>query len=1128
MRRILLLAVIALSSLQSHAQQVLSSKQMVEKARLTEAKDKKELDDYFAKHPETQRKIQLKDGEFAIAMYLDNSGKPVYYQVDNKQAAEGTKIDLVRDGISIGLPLNGSNVPLAVWDGGKIRDTHQEFVGRVEQKDAASTLSNHANHVTGTILATGVNSNAKGMAPLANAHNYDFGSDFSEMTLEANDGLILSNHSYGIRAGWSFSDGNWSWGGNVNISAIEDYKFGLYDSRSQAWDQLSHSNPYYLIVKSAGNHRSDTGPNNPEPSDAPPDGPFDILTNTATSKNVLTVGAIQKVVGNLNNPEDIEMSSFSSWGPTDDGRIKPDLCGVGVSVVSAASSGDNSYSQLSGTSMATPNVCGGLTLVQELAKLKNGDYLKSATLKGLAIHTVTPTGEDYGPDYMFGWGLFNADKAIKVLDFDPVDDQIAVLEETLANGATNEYTISLNAGDIFIATICWTDLPGPAETTAVLDPETLRLVHDLDMRIEEVSTGTTFNPYVINPASFNLSTGDNFRDNVEKIRFEAPSTGTYTIRVNHKSDLQTANQDFALIYSTEQSLASYAPLYFTGIDQDFDVLANFVDPDNNPASALPNNNTVLFIESDRTTESVATLDADLDVLALVVNGSNSKALEIDLNGHTIRTQRLLTNDIPVTFKNGKVLVASEAFGFASASIDGNEGLELEFDAPNLNIPKVWGASSVMISNGTITSTNTNIKTGTLTIASNVQASALSLDLEISTLFDNQSSQVTVTNALVNLNGSDVQFNSTSAFTSGTNLSITGTASINTLATFQQTSITEGGTVNFNDNFNTSQLSFLGTANVNIASGKTLTVNEATLNGSSIVSLSSTGSPNATFSYAGPKQCDVAINVENVDYDGNGKLVLGSTQTITNGSNWLQNACDEILEGNFRFENECAPGKVFFFDETDGNATGWSWTVTDGSATFNSTLQNPEFVLSNAGTYTVTLEVSNSIDSHTYTNDIIIKDNTLAIPTLSYQDGQILSSEVGTTYRWYHNEVLVAGATNRRLTPSEFTGTYRVEVFFLGCIISSDEVAFSVLGDDDEFINPNLRVYPNPIINGDLRIESNAKLIERIEVYSTTGRLLQQLSPKASNAVVNFEKLPKGLFLIHIFDGETTSVYKVIH
>jgi len=65
---------------------------------------------------------------------------------------------------------------------------------------------------------------------------------------------------------------------------------------------------------------------------------FGSIAWDANAKNILTVGAVEGIPGGYNRKEDVIMSSFSSWGPTDDGRIKPDLVADGVGVYSTNAS----------------------------------------------------------------------------------------------------------------------------------------------------------------------------------------------------------------------------------------------------------------------------------------------------------------------------------------------------------------------------------------------------------------------------------------------------------------------------------------------------------------------------------------------------------------------------------------------------------------------------------------------------------------------------------------------------------------------------------------------------------------------------------------------------------------------
>ena len=126
------------------------------------------------------------------------------------------------------------------------------------------------------------------------------------------------------------------------------------------------------------------------------------------AKNILTVGAIDGGDVVPTKPTDIKMSAYSSWGPTDDGRIKPDIVGIGENILSASSNSDDAYVTLTGTSVSAPNVAGSLLLLQEYYARKNyGFMMRSSTLKGLALHTANEAGTTQGPDYQFGWGLLN-------------------------------------------------------------------------------------------------------------------------------------------------------------------------------------------------------------------------------------------------------------------------------------------------------------------------------------------------------------------------------------------------------------------------------------------------------------------------------------------------------------------------------------------------------------------------------------------------------------------------------------------------------------------------------------------------------------------------------------------------
>jgi len=490
---------------------------------------------------------------------------PLYFMDDNADAAKSLNTD---DLWSLQGVTGSGFTQLGVWDSGKIRTTHQELKGRITLGDAPSTFSAHSTHVAGTLIATGIAPNAKGMAYQAKLKAFDWNNDAAEMATAAAAGLRISNHSYGYVRGWQwnyFLDSKYAWFGDVTISATEDYKFGFYDTLCQQWDTIEYNAPNYLIVKSAGNDRNDYGP---APYTAhwifkggqwiiskatrQPDGGtwgYDTIGDSGVAKNVLTVGAVEDVLS-YTGPESVFMSAFSGFGPTDDGRIKPDVVADGVSLYSSVSTNDTSYGSYSGTSMASPNVAGTLVLLHQYYQKLYGSYMRAATLKALVIHTARETGPTPGPDYAFGWGLVNAEKAAQVISRANKDTQTYVLQRSLVQGTTYKLTVNVPAGAPELrATIVWTDPAGTPPAYA-LNPRTPMLVNDLDLQVTRQADTQLFSPWMLDPEnpSKAATTGNNILDTVEQVVIPQPLAGSYTIQVSHKgSTLVGGVQRYSLL-----------------------------------------------------------------------------------------------------------------------------------------------------------------------------------------------------------------------------------------------------------------------------------------------------------------------------------------------------------------------------------------------------------------------------------------------------------------------------------------------------------------------------------------------------------------------------------------------------
>ena len=503
-------------------------------------REKKKAFDYAIRN-DIPTFIEYDNGEVAYLQQVLSDGTLLYYRTDNENSAQTINTNNVRNGGDRNLSLDGSGIILGIWDGGQVRLTHQEFNNRAVQLDNATTLSGHATHVAGTMIASGVNTQAKGMAPTANLRAYSFNNDFSEMVSEASNGLLISNHSYGLVA-----------------DNLSDSFFGAYVSQSRNIDILTSSTPYYLPVFSAGNDRNHNPPHNPTKNG------YDLLNGNKIAKNNLCVANVL-AVPNYTGPSSVIANNSTSYGPADDGRIKPDIAAQGTSVFSSLSGTDSSYGTLSGTSMAAPAVSGSLALLQQHHNNMFGNYLTAASLKALVLHTAKEAGNFPGPDYRFGWGLMDTAAASDMITNNGFTSNFE--ENTLNQGETYSFTIETIDSTVPLkATIAWTDPAGEIQDTTTADDPTPRLVNDLDIRIID-ENGTVYFPWKLNPAlpTAAATKGDNMVDNIEKIEIDNP-TGIYTIEISHKGFLQNGSQNYSLVVSgiKEASDLHVAELELTG------------------------------------------------------------------------------------------------------------------------------------------------------------------------------------------------------------------------------------------------------------------------------------------------------------------------------------------------------------------------------------------------------------------------------------------------------------------------------------------------------------------------------------------------------------------------------------
>lgn len=513
--------------------------------------------------------------------------------------------------------LTGQGIKVSIWEaneaggnGAGLLETHSEFGPNRANLEDTTPLSHHATAVANTIVGAGnldvflggVNEGRllRGVAYEGEVDGYDLADFETETTDAVLDGQIFSNHSYGINGGWELRQVGatirWYW---AFPNFDEDPRLGLYSPSlateigSVDFDNFVHTSKVHLPVISSGNPNND-GPgqavshviivnNAYQNSTATRDwtngeDSFDSVISPATAKNVLSVGSILDISG-----PNIFFSDFSGSGPTDDGRIKPDVVAVGEregtfgfgdSLLEANRNTNFSYYNgvtpdslgttiLAGTSFAAPSVTGGLMLAEErrLELFPTASPLLASTWRAAAINTVFALGNG-GPNYRSGWGIFNAVNLVELLENDEDLGRGSLIKEfTVHTGVTKSFYVTIPANAQADLTLAWSDPAGnPPAFATVVDDNTAMLVNNLDLVVEDETTSpvTTHFPWTLNPDFAGQSAAvrgapaerDSMddRNNVEKVTIDSdPQERRLKISVAPNGTLQGGSQEVSLI-----------------------------------------------------------------------------------------------------------------------------------------------------------------------------------------------------------------------------------------------------------------------------------------------------------------------------------------------------------------------------------------------------------------------------------------------------------------------------------------------------------------------------------------------------------------------------------------------------
>lgn len=1052
-------------------------------------------------------------GKRTFLLVTDERGGYSYRTTLNQEAARTVGAFQLQDETK-GFRLSGEGMVCGIWEDGLVKD-HIEFGNRILSKEGTSA-QNHATHVTGTILAAGINAPAKGMAPKAKAYTYFFNNDLSEMSsLVSGDqnGLLFSNHSYGAVTGWSRPNGVWTWYGDTNISTEEDYRHGFYGNRTQSIDALAYLSPFYTIVWAAGNDRFETGDGS-HPADCNKGTGYDCIIPEAVGKNIITVGAVNKVA-TYTSSASVAMSHFSSWGPTDDGRIKPDVVAAGMDVFSTMASGTNSYANSTGTSMATPTVTGSLMLLQELySKLNAGRYMKAATLKALAIHTVKEAGPKPGPDYQFGWGLLDVKAAADLL-VAVNGNETLLLEATLENGTAYEFEIQSQANKKIILTLSWTDPEGNPVAPS-LDPLDKMLVNDLDIRLID-ENGIITSPWVLNPSvpQAQAVQGDNTRDNIEKIEFETPLAKKYKVLVRHKGELKFDKQDFSLVLTYQSNAAPSKTFYWIGNSGQWQNPTNWaLTSGGAPAGMLPQQNDAVIIdELSLGNNDVIELTSNVEVARML--WLNSRATILDLEGKTLRigSQLVVSKNELQIIGSGMLSFSSEQGGAISLSNTDCSQSNMVFENGNWSVNGSFQVNKIVLSSDAHTWKNVSIKAQEIEVGVieelDISQSKLRIGKRMKLpandfVFNSINSSILVEGVEVSLDWQEKNYAGDLSILSGATAQVIGNGRINSLLVSGELAMLSSMEFDSVQMFAGAKWSLAANSTQTIHSYFTITSSE-----SDPVEISSADISTISLQLH-KKICLDNLVINNITLAGNSVVNAGLNSTIQNATNWRQIPCDEVLFADFSFTYPCAFGLTAFADTSQGNPSSWSWSFNGAvSEESTSTEQNPAINFNETGLVEIVLTVQKGEQESSFAKVInIIENPILENEAVLTSSGKLMSLVTAPSYQWLKDREIVEEEIQREFYFNNQPGLYEVLVTHASC----NRLSKPYLVTSIEEMETDAHIFPNPANDVFMISINEADYSPIVHVFNNIG---QEIGTSSTHQAVQTRNWVPGLYTVKL-------------
>lgn len=383
-----------------------------------------------------------------------------------------------------GMNFTGAGVTVAVGEGGVLGQDNLEYKGRITEMNSGTS-----GHKLGVGLraagAGNLNPRNRGVA---------YGSDILSVNSSPNYSALYNSHNLRFT--------NHSLGYGI---------VGFYSQSARNFDLYVKNDVAGMVFYSAGNSGNNTG--------FSPYDNFQGYGNLTGSRKQFKNNVLCASLNALD-----QSMSFSSKGPTYDGRLAPHLAQEGSA----------------GTSHSAPKMIGSFAVLSEVYTTYNsGMEAPSSLLKAVMMNTADDIGVE-GIDFRTGYGRVNLRRAHDLIQSNQI------IAGSIDNGVTEDHVISVPANTHQLRVLVyWRDEPAAVNAATAL-------VNDIDLSVEDPSSTVTL-PWVLNSTP-DLATLDDsptrmvdHLNNVEQVTIDAPVSGNYTISLEG-FNIPTGPQEYFLVY----------------------------------------------------------------------------------------------------------------------------------------------------------------------------------------------------------------------------------------------------------------------------------------------------------------------------------------------------------------------------------------------------------------------------------------------------------------------------------------------------------------------------------------------------------------------------------------------------